>query len=295
VIPDPYAKTTLVPVKVINGKLQFFYGGEIPKLKEGTICDLIVSSYAIEDERELALLGRERVESFIEDGNSLMAQVYVKNANDLDQELMRSLKKVPCKLASLSTSRFVEIKLSEDLNIKLRSIKKAELLDCECKIPSLPHLEPKSINHAYTLISQNYEKHRRSHAGNVFDKVFYHDDELWRPLADLRDSFEARNEAAFISLRKKWWFKRQEVPEAIVWASVEQKTESFFIVYCIRSDSCIVSQNYFTEMDAAVKHISLNGFGEFRPTYAPEEDIPPVAPYRALDGKTVEISIQAAG
>ncbi|QTA88378.1 hypothetical protein [Desulfonema magnum] len=40
--PDPFKKTVKIPVKVVNGELKFFYGGDLPKLEDGTVGDLIV-------------------------------------------------------------------------------------------------------------------------------------------------------------------------------------------------------------------------------------------------------------
>lgn len=44
-----------------------------------------------------------------------------------------------------------------------------------------------SLNHAFTLLSERYEKHRLSHTGNVYERFFYEEsDKRWYPLDDLR-------------------------------------------------------------------------------------------------------------
>ena len=54
-------------------------------------------------------------------------------------------------------------------------------------IPKLNNREAFSLNQAYTLISQKYEKHRGSHTGNVFNKVFYQEGDDYYPLETLRN------------------------------------------------------------------------------------------------------------
>lgn len=81
----------------------------------------------------------------------------------------------------------MEIILLEEQQILQRGTKTAKLLPCKCNIPSL-HQEARSINHAYTLISQAFEPDRSSHTGNAFTKVFYFDNRrnIWQPLKALR-------------------------------------------------------------------------------------------------------------
>ena len=43
------AKTVTIPIKVIDGKITYFYDGPMPKLKEGAIGDLTVQESDILD------------------------------------------------------------------------------------------------------------------------------------------------------------------------------------------------------------------------------------------------------
>ena len=93
--------------------------------------------------------------------------------------------------AGLAGTRFVEIELIDDLLIILRGTKKATLSRCKCTIPILNNQEANSLNHAYTLISQEFEKHRISHSGNVFKDIYYKKDDKWQPIDSFRDSLES--------------------------------------------------------------------------------------------------------
>ena len=56
------------------------------------------------------------------------------------------------------------------------------------------------LNHALTLLSQTYEKHRISNTGNVYARIFYQDkDECWYPLDDLRSGVQAKRERQLLN------------------------------------------------------------------------------------------------
>lgn len=65
---------------------------------------------------------------------------------------------------------------------------RSSLRPCTCSVPSMPGFESRSINHAFTKISEKFETSRLSHTGNVFERVFYHDTErsAWVPLGGFR-------------------------------------------------------------------------------------------------------------
>jgi hypothetical protein len=57
-----------------------------------------------------------------------------------------------------------------------------------------------SLNHALTLLSQHYEKHRISHTGNAYERVFYQEEnKKWYPIAHLREGVRARAERGVIA------------------------------------------------------------------------------------------------
>ncbi len=93
-------------------------------------------------------------------------------------------------------SFLIEFQLIEDLKIHLLGgTKRGTLADCKCGIPALSR-EAASVNHAYTLISNIYEPHRKGHGGNVFQKVLCRDGNGYDPLDSLRKQAErARSNA----------------------------------------------------------------------------------------------------
>ena len=50
---DSLNKTVSIPIRYANGKIEYFYGGKLPKLKDGVIGELILPAYAVEDKKFL--------------------------------------------------------------------------------------------------------------------------------------------------------------------------------------------------------------------------------------------------
>ena len=177
-IPDPLSRTVKIPIKIVNGYPCLFPEGRLPELKDGTIGDLVVPAHAFTDPKIVVQFSEERIESFLTAGTKLVAQI---NPEHVPEQHRKSVEQnLPGFVGS-----GVEFTLAGDQQMLRRGTKNAELLPCACSIPSLAE-EAKSINHAYTLISQAYEPHRISHTGNVFSKVFYRTNGMWEPLKFLR-------------------------------------------------------------------------------------------------------------
>jgi hypothetical protein len=191
---DKFKKTVQIPVRVVKGRLQFFYGGDLPELKDDTVGDLIVPENAIIDKAKLQQISNEMIKELLPIDTNLMIQISaesVKKIGDtLRKYLCHNLKTMPPLV-----NPFVEIYLKQPLRIKLRGTKKGDLEPCLCAIPSLNDLEATSINHAYTLVSEKFEMHRKSHTANVFDKVYFFDSNgFWKPLEVLRERVEGAYE-----------------------------------------------------------------------------------------------------
>ena len=60
-----------------------------------------------------------------------------------------------------------EVVLLEPLLISVDGSERAKLNDCSCGIFLLDK-EATSVNHAFTLLSEEFETDRMSHTGNVF-------------------------------------------------------------------------------------------------------------------------------
>ena len=158
-----------IPVFIKNGKVEFLYG-VFPKLKEEIPGRLFIPAYGFQNPKD--------VEQFL-----LTGKVELLPA--------KTTLRAPMKLRpgnyALSDVRDEEIILEEPLELTFRGTKKPVLKDCSCTLPSLK-TKARSLNEAYTKLSEKYEPHRRGHGGNVFQKVFYlpPGQHNWQPLDELR-------------------------------------------------------------------------------------------------------------
>jgi hypothetical protein len=81
-----------------------------------------------------------------------------------------------------------EIEKGGGLWLRVRGLDKCELETGTVILPEEFEGETAvSLNHAFTRLSERYETHRIAHTGNVYEKVFYQEEnERWYPLDDLR-------------------------------------------------------------------------------------------------------------
>ena len=159
-----------IPVVVKNGKVEYLHG-VLPKLKEETIGRLFIPDHGFQNPKD--------VEQFL-----LTGKVELLPA--------KTPLRAPMKLrlgSALGDVRDEEIILEEPLELTFRGTKKPVLKDCRCTLPSLK-AKARSLNEAYTKLSEKYEPHRRGHGGNVFQKVFYlpPGQHNWQPLEELRQA-----------------------------------------------------------------------------------------------------------
>lgn len=182
---DSSNKTISIPVRFVKGKIEYFYGGKLPKLKDGVIGELILPSYAVEDKKFLVNISKENIVDLLPSGTKLFVEININNFEEIDEVLKQFVIYERCS--------FIEITLQEKLKLKLRGTKKPQLLSAKCDIPALGKVA-NSLNHAYSLISQAYEIERISHIGNVFKKVYYYDDFSYHELDTLRGKFQYKYE-----------------------------------------------------------------------------------------------------
>ena len=280
-IPDRLKKTVQIPFRVVKDKLEFFYGGALPTLKEGAIGEITIAEYSVMDKRKLKLISQEFEKDFLPEKTHLYAKFSKKSNNQ--SGLLKKIQTI-----DYQEGLFAEIVLTEPLRIKYRGTKKPELLDCKCKIPLLPDIEATSLNHAYTMVSEKIETHRKTHTGNIYTGIFFlsHQD-TWRPLDDLRSSFYRDVEYQLsILCSDRWWLKKNEVDlgEKFTWAYLEQKEKQNFIVYCITEKSKIISENYFTNKDESITWLNSNQFKEFDPNNTSQDITQPYPPYKKNSG-----------
>jgi len=190
---DKEAKTVKIPIRIINGQIKYFYGGNLPSIKDGTIGELILPEYSITDYRILNALQSEDKVKILPSGTIIMVSV---NRNKVPEDKAGATKDINVEKLEAINCTFVEVRLLEDLFLLLRGSKKASLLPVKCIIPSINNMEVESLNSAYTAISREFEPHRSSHTGNVFEKCYYYEGEkgIWYPLEVLRNGEESKLE-----------------------------------------------------------------------------------------------------
>lgn len=208
------AKTT-VPVKRIGDRWEFFYGGDVP-VKEGTMGELTISTNQISDPTFFLRVTKEATFKVLEEGTSLLVALsdHSQSGSRIGEWPTPSPLNEP-----RGTTRWAQVKLGPPqkknsppqidlipetggLWLKVKGLERCELLSSTILMPSdvqmpdgFPDRSVNSLNHAFTLLSQNYEKHRISNTGNVYTRIFYRDkDECWYPLDDLRSGVQATRE-----------------------------------------------------------------------------------------------------
>jgi hypothetical protein len=90
---------------------------------------------------------------------------------------------------------------SGGLWLKLKGLERSELQGSTVQMPAgfVPTVAI-SLNHAFTMLSKAYEKHRISNTGNVYSRVFYQDrNKHWYPLDDLRTGVQAEGERKLLN------------------------------------------------------------------------------------------------
>jgi hypothetical protein len=185
---DRYARSVQSPFKVVKGRLMYFYGGDLPKLAEGTIGDLLVPEFAFVNPHDRLRYEQQGREKLLSEGTKLMVRMR-QGKPDKERTGWRSNLNIP----SPSEGVFVEVFLKEDLFLLLRGTKPARLDGVECVIPALDTMAT-SLNHAYRLISEVFEPARKSHSGNVFEEAFVANGARWVELDALRSAIEAKHE-----------------------------------------------------------------------------------------------------
>jgi hypothetical protein len=223
---DPnWTAKVMVPVRRVGTKWEFFYGGDVP-VHEGTIGNLVIPISQIVDEAFLKMVSDETVVKIFDEGTELLVALS-------DRSMHLALGRPPWPDVAIGnvppgTTRFESIvigppntsiprqrelvakKMEGGLWIRLKGLERSEL---ECSTAHVPkevsHKDAVSLNHALTLLSQHYETHRISHTGNVYERVFYQEENnKWYPIGHLREGVRARAERGVI---------------ASVWDRIEEK------------------------------------------------------------------------
>lgn len=182
-----------IPIQLYKGNITYLGGLPLPPIKEGALADLILPASALlESDITQLLLGTTEVQ-LLPKGEVLLAGVKTKDAPEaLRGQAQKAPKRAELNPRAPADLGWVRIDLLQDLILRVGGGVHSELLDCTCRIPALPGKEARSVNHAYTLISEAFEPNRRSHTGSAFQKIYYPERELaWIALDGLREREDA--------------------------------------------------------------------------------------------------------
>lgn len=201
-------KTVTIPIKIVDGKVEYFYDDNVKlrDLENLRYGELSVPKSYFGNEDTIKKLMREEVVDFLPKGTSLYAQVRRNDFNELPNEIKELTYSFKDEKNCFIEGKLIEIILEEDLKLLLRGSKRARLESCKCNIPILHKSQKQvvSINQAYTLISEKVEPSRRSHGGNVFDKIYYmRSDSKYSKIDVLRNALEAKYEDENFIIKKE--------------------------------------------------------------------------------------------
>jgi hypothetical protein len=220
---SPFDKPRLrIPVKFVHGRWEYFYGGGIP-VSEGSLGDLLVEQHAVVDPAFLRSLRRKAVHRVLPENTELRVALTIRG--DLTEPLRKLLlRPMPAEMSDAyysvvrpSETRLVSVTVGKpgaDSARRLKSDQGGVWLHLEgarpkavsvssVELPSVVSNNPvDSLNHAFTCLSTAFEPWRKSHTGNVYDRVLYRESNgKWYPLETLRKAAEAVEEQALIHAR----------------------------------------------------------------------------------------------
>ena len=206
-------------VKWADGRWKLPDGSPM-QFEEGSEGELRVNSKHLGDGRSLEVLTAERKVTVLPVGTELRVALTI--ASDLTPALLLHLLPFKATLydptATISAqSRFVAVTLLEATNalglkdtemsglwLAFRGMEYLGMKSGPVGFTSTLGLEPaRSLNHAFTCLSEIFEPWRDSHTGNVYERVFYQEQgDRWYPLKDIRDPSLASDARPFI---KELW------------------------------------------------------------------------------------------
>jgi hypothetical protein len=212
-------KRLKVPVHIVNGRWEFFYGGAVP-VAEGTQAEMVIDSARITDDDFLRRVTQRVVTHCLPRGAQLMvglsihaptrhAVLYHPNSQGpksiaVDSWHLPSVSTqfVPVTLGQVRQTPATEMFWEEGgLWMVVSGLGECELVSSSVDFPEELEMESaQSLNHAFTKLSERFETHRLSHTGSVYARVFYLESDLrWYPLEYLKSAALGRAEHAVMA------------------------------------------------------------------------------------------------
>ena len=147
------------------------------------MCELVLRPEFLQNPEDRDRFVRDEVFSLLSQGSSVLLGVSPHSVSDPKAQ---GLICNPQEIGVQTEYWLVEIRLQDDLRIRIRGDKEAKLEPCKCHIPALKR-DVSSVNHAFTVISETYETQRLSHTGNVFQRAYTPvGPKRWKTLDELR-------------------------------------------------------------------------------------------------------------
>jgi hypothetical protein len=211
-----------LPVHFVSGHWEFMLGGGVP-IVDGAEAEIILNRKHVSDPIFLRNLDKNGKHRLLREGARLLVGLKIKDGFAPSDALKRTVS--PVKIndknvkISISNSEFHAINTFVEVYIAPPDDTQARILDTQegglwllttgieatglestnIKLP--PGVEPKvvkSLNHAYTRLSEIFETWRTSHTGNIYQRILYEEKNgNWYPLELLRNRALQRAEHEF--------------------------------------------------------------------------------------------------
>jgi hypothetical protein len=178
-----YEKRLRIALRSTGEGFTLLDGSPPPAIVKGTVCELVVRPEALQNPDDRNRFVRDEIIPILSKETPVLLGV---SPHSVGNSKALGLICSPQQIGVRTEYWLVEIRLLEDLRIRIRGDQEAKLEPCTCVIPALKR-EATSVNHAFTIISEAYETERLSHTGNVFQRAYTPvGPKRWQTLDDLR-------------------------------------------------------------------------------------------------------------
>lgn len=206
----PSNRQLRVQVKYIDGVWECTFGGEIPVMP-GTPGELVLDRSSIADKSFLKRMEAKSRCKVLDEGTKLLVWFSIKEREGISEAAVKHLIPYSDLKHEIATQFFLETwthlhfievyldapnekqakRLETDtggLWLLIQGMEATGLASTTIRLPESVSKEPvRSLNHAFTKLSEVYEPRRISHTGNVYSRILYKArNGKWYPLELLR-------------------------------------------------------------------------------------------------------------
>jgi hypothetical protein len=177
------SKKLRIGVRIRDWGIELLDGRPLPPLAMPCVAELVISPDSLVNPADRFEFSNERSVPFLSKDTELMLGV---SPNCIGSESPKEHLIRPEDLKLNCEFFLVQVVLETDLFLRIRGDGEATLDQCKCFIPALDK-HVKSVNIAFTRISEVFESLRLSHTGNVFLRGFARaSEDRWSRLDELR-------------------------------------------------------------------------------------------------------------